>query len=205
MKIIRENFYMLSGGPGAGKTAVIEVLRARGYRCVEEVARKILRQQMKFNGDAVDWKDRSKYREVMLSWSIADFENVDERVRPVFFDRGMAELMAYGNPPGTEAPAHIQRAVALFRYNPIVFVAPPWQEIYRADAERKQTFAEAVEVWRRVTTCYEKCGYVPVELPRDSPDKRADFILKRIDEGHGGAVKDADLAPRLALTERRSL
>jgi predicted ATPase len=57
MKIIRENFSILSGGPGAGKTAVIKVLRARGYRCVDEVARKILQQQMKFDGGAVDWKE----------------------------------------------------------------------------------------------------------------------------------------------------
>jgi predicted ATPase len=182
MKIIRDDFYILSGGPGAGKTAVIEVLRARGYRCVEEVARKILKQQMKFDGDAVDWKDQAAFREVMLSWSIADFESVDERVRPVFFDRGIPELTAYANPPGVEAPAHLQRAAALFRYNPIVFVAPPWQEIYCTDAERKQSFEEAIDVWRRVTPCYEKCGYVPIELPRVAPEKRADFILERIAE-----------------------
>jgi hypothetical protein len=44
-----------------------------------------------------------KYREVMLSWSIADFENVDEFVRPVFFDRGIPELTGYANPRGAQA------------------------------------------------------------------------------------------------------
>jgi predicted ATPase len=141
---------------------------------------------MKFDGDAVDWKNRAAYREVTLSWSIADFENVDEHVRPVFFDRGIPELTAYANPPGSEAPAHIQRAAELFRYNPIVFVAPPWEEIYCTDAERKQTFKEALDVWRRVTTCYERCGYTPLELPKVSPDSRADFILKRIGERSRG-------------------
>ncbi len=181
MKIIRENFY-LSGGPASGKTTVLEVLRDRGYCCVDEVARKILRQQMKFDGDAVDWKDQSEYREVVLSWSIADFESVGERIRLVFFDRGIPELTAYGNPPGTEAPPHLQRAAAVFRYNPLVFVAPPWKEIYCNDTERKQSFEEAIDVWRRVAPCYEKCGYLPVELPRVSPEKRADFVLERIGE-----------------------
>jgi predicted ATPase len=73
---------------------------------------------------------------------------------------------------------HLQRAAALFRYNPIDFVAPPWKEIYCTDTERKQSFDEAIEVWRRVTLCYEKCGYLPIELPKVSPEERTDFILE---------------------------
>ena len=36
MAVERSNFYVVAGGPGSGKTALIEALRARGQLCVDE-------------------------------------------------------------------------------------------------------------------------------------------------------------------------
>jgi predicted ATPase len=179
MRFARNNFHVFTGGPGSGKTTLIETLRARGHICVDETARKIIRQQVKIDGDALHWKNQSLYRELILSWSIAAFESVEERTRPVFFDSGIPELLEYG----TDIPAHVQHAADLFRYNAIVFIAPPWQEIYRTDDERKQDFAEAIDAHSATIAAYLKCGYFLVELPRVSPAKRADFVLERISRG----------------------
>jgi predicted ATPase len=180
MKLVRNNFYILSGGPGSGKTTLIEILRARGYGCVEEAGRKIIQQQVKFGGDAVHWKDQIKFREVMLSWCVDAFENVIERVRPVFFDRAIPELIGYSALIKAENPPYIQRAADLFRYNPMVFVAPPWKEIYRNDVERKQSFEEAIDSYLAATASYVKCGYSLVELPKGSAIERVDFVLRRV-------------------------
>lgn len=37
---------LFTGGPGAGKTTVLTLLRARGFFCVEEVARKIIQTRI---------------------------------------------------------------------------------------------------------------------------------------------------------------
>ncbi len=180
MEFTRNNFYIFTGGPGSGKTTLIETLRARGYWCVDEAARKIIQQQVKFNGDAVHWKDRIKFRELMLSWCVDAFENVTERVQPVFFDRGIPELIGYSALIKADVPEYLHRATELFRYNRMVFIAPPWKEIYRNDAERKQDFEEAIDSYRATIACYEKCGYSVVEIPRASPAERADFVLERV-------------------------
>jgi predicted ATPase len=62
----------------------------------------------------------------------------------------------------------------------MVFVAPPWQEIYETDGERKQDFAEAERTYQTVVEVYRECGYQIVDLPRTTPCARAQFILAAI-------------------------
>ena len=66
----RPNFHIITGGPGSGKTSIIEALRERGYRCVDEVGRKIIREQVLIGGNALHWGDRAKFLELMLSRSM---------------------------------------------------------------------------------------------------------------------------------------
>ena len=71
--------------------------------------------------------------------------------------------------------------------NEVVFVLPPWKEIFINDAERDQTFAEAVIVFERVTQWYRGLGYTIREVPRASLTERADFVLHAL--GAGGATR----------------
>jgi predicted ATPase len=186
----RPNFHILTGGPGAGKTTVLEALRRRGFAGVDEAARQILREQKAVGGDATHDGDRVKYRDLMLSRSIAAYEAVperlaDERSAPVFFDRGIPELLGYGIAEGARTPAHVAEAVARYRYGPVVFVFPPWRAIYRHDEERKHDFAHAERVFEDVGRAYAACGYRLVEVPRLPVEARVDHILARLPPGKG--------------------
>ena len=180
MRIERANFHIFTGGPGSGKTSVIEALRARRHICVDEVGRQIIKEQMAIGGDGYHGGDRVKFRELMLSRSIYTYQAVEERERPVFFDRGIPDLVGYGSLTGMETPPHILKAAALFRSNKRVFIFPPWPEIYGQDDERKQDFAEAHETWRVIAEAYPQSGYELIEVPPMSISKRADFVLARI-------------------------
>jgi predicted ATPase len=59
-----------------------------------------------------------------------------------------------------------------------VFVLPPWEVIYAKDAERDQSFAEAVDVHARVEQWYRSCGYVLNEVPRLQVAERAEHVLR---------------------------
>lgn len=181
----RSNFHIITGGPGSGKTSVIEALRERGYRCVDEVGRAIIQRQLRIGGNALHWGNREKYLELMLSHAMADYERVEGIVEPVFFDRGVPELVGYCRLVGIPVPDHLRNAVALLPYAPVVFVAPPWKTIYRNDAERKQSFDEAVATCRAVTGANVAAGYEVVELPFASVEVRVGFVLERIQEGVG--------------------
>tara|TARA_R110000868_G_scaffold411385_1_gene703412 strand:- start:522 stop:1100 length:579 start_codon:yes stop_codon:yes gene_type:complete len=180
MPFERDNFYILTGGPGAGKTTLLEALKSLGYFCVDEVARKIIQEQHLIGGDALHDADQRKFADLMLTRSIAAYEQVTERTAPVFFDRGLPELVGYGPLVGYETPAYFHKAAALFRFNKRVFILPPWPEIYGQDDERKQDFAEAVASWRLSAETYPKLGYELVEVPKVSIADRVDFVLAHI-------------------------
>ena len=55
------NFYIFTGGPGSGKSTVLDLLGNMGYRIVREVARDIIRNQVKTRGDALPWDNTVRY------------------------------------------------------------------------------------------------------------------------------------------------
>jgi predicted ATPase len=180
MRIARKNFHILTGGPGAGKTTLIEALRRRGFICVDEAGRQIIREQKRIGGDAMHTGDRAKYIELMLSRSIHAYDQVAGVEAPVFFDRGILELVGYCEMSGLGVPGHLRKAVEIFGYSETVFILPPWEEIYRGDEERVQDFREAVASFEALAEVYPKLGYRLVEVPRLPVQERADFILGQI-------------------------
>ena len=47
------NVYTISGGPGFGKTSVINELRKRGYRVLGEASRKVSNTDQRFIGKSI--------------------------------------------------------------------------------------------------------------------------------------------------------
>lgn len=177
---IKENFYIISGGPGSGKTSIIDALRSQGYLCVDEVARQIIQEQVKIDGDALHWKDQIKFRDLMLSRSIYIFEQMLDRKAIVFFDRAIPELINYCRLINCNVPQYLYNAVNLFRYNNQVFLLPPWEEIYQVDSERKQNWQEAEQTYYGISKAYLESDYQVVEVPKTPIEERVNFILRHL-------------------------
>jgi predicted ATPase len=100
----------------------------------------------------------------------------------VFFDRGVVEAigMLHENMP---RPAdELAGMLSVYAFHPTVFILPPWEAIYVTDAERDQTFADAVRVHDKVESWYRSCGYVLHEVPRLSVAQRAEHVLRLLAE-----------------------
>lgn len=133
-------------------------------------------------GTALPWKDRILFAELMLSWEMRSYRQAlnQGNADPVLFDRGVPDVIGYLRLEGLDVPANIQRAGELFRYNKRVFIAPPWPDIYRNDAERKQDLETANRTFDTMAAVYTELGYELIELPRCSIEDRAEFIRSSI-------------------------
>jgi predicted ATPase len=173
-------FHVITGGPGSGKTAIIDVLRSRGYPCSVEAGRGIIEDHGSIDGPALPWRDPMLFSELMLSWEMRSYHEAEQSTGPVFFDRGVPDVLGYLRLIDVPALAHIQKAATTFRYNRTVFIAPPWPEIFRQDRERKQDFDESVRTYEAMVTTYVTLAYHLIEIPRLPIEDRVLFILDHL-------------------------
>jgi predicted ATPase len=178
--------FVVSGGPGSGKTTVLRELEKFGFRYAPEVARQIIQEQMSLGGTALPWQDREAYTYAMLQRSIDSFVEHTPTVQPMFSDRGIPDTLCYARLIGLRNVCAIEDACRQYRYAPVVLIAPPWREIYETDSERKQDFDEAERTFVQMTEVYRDCGYELLELPKVAPATRAGFIVERL--GLAGGV-----------------
>lgn len=178
-------FHLLTGGPGSGKSTMLDVLERKGFTRSVEAGRGIIKDQMRIGGCAVPWHDPLLFAELMLAWEMRNYAIATEAAKQgqahVFFDRGIPDIIGYLVLSGVTVPAHIQTAAQLFKYAPRVFIAPPWPEIFTNDSERKQSYDEAVATFEVMASTYKTLGYTLVHLPLVTADERAEFMLAHLD------------------------
>jgi len=180
-----DNFYIITGGPGVGKTTLLEELKSRKYNIIPEIARELIKEQQKDNGKALPWKNKNLYKEIMFDRSISSFEETENNTnkeKPIFFDRGFLDTICYAELIESEISERMKSYAKNWRYNKSVFLLPPWQEIYETDNERKQDWKEAVLTFEKMSETYKSYDYRIIEIPKKSVSERADFILEFIEQ-----------------------
>lgn len=173
-------YFIVTGGPGSGKTTLIAALAAQGFATMPEAGRAVIRAQTTAGGNALPWANRAAFAEAMLRADMQSYCDARDCGGPVFFDRGVPDVVGYLRLSGLVVPADMQKAAMDLRYNARVFIAPPWREIFHQDAERRQDFAEAVRTHDAMTAVYRELGYELVALPCAPVGDRARFVRDAI-------------------------
>ena len=166
---------LVTGAGGEMGQLLVPALVERGFDGIDEPARQILSEQRSFGGNGVPDSDPALFVELMLSRAVFERRKPRPADRPVFFDRGLPDLIAYALLYGLD-DAPTRNAAHKYRYNPTAFFAPPWQDIYSQDEERRMTYGQACDFGERMRDAYQGMGYTLLELPCESPADRARFI-----------------------------
>ncbi|QLG46733.1 AAA family ATPase [Costertonia aggregata] len=185
---MKQDKIVITGGPGTGKTAIIEKLQASGYHCFPEIIR-LMTLEAKQDGTMQtigsnpisSVSDPMKFNAKIIKGRVAQFIDAQQlKKSPVFFDRGIPDVLGYMEFFGQKHKKNFVEACENFVYDK-VFLLPPWKEIYVRDNERFESFKEAEQIHFCLEKVYGKMGYVPITVPKGSIENRVSFILNQIE------------------------
>ena len=165
--------FIFAGGPGAGKTTVLDVLQARGFYCVPDVARAIIKARLE--SGLSPRPEPSEFANGIFDTDVANYQAAPSS-EVCFFDRGVVDSLGMLRHCNVLSEDEIDLNLRRYPYNEVVFLFPPWEEIYRTDGERDQTFAESVRVFGSVKSWYSRCGYQNQEVPFGTSEERVTFV-----------------------------
>lgn len=173
-----DRFVVISGCSGGGKSSLLAELGRRGHGIVEEPGRRIVAEEIAAGGAALPWVDGAAFARRAIEMALADRAAAAGREGLVFFDRGLVDAAsALRHLTGEAALAPL---AAAHRYRALVFMTPPWPDIYVQDRERRHGFDMAVAEYERLRRDYPSIGYRLVLLPKTSVAERADVVLRAL-------------------------
>lgn len=171
---------VIIGGPGTGKTTIIDSLLAKGYCCYPEISREVTLEAKKQGIEQLFLENPLLFSELLLEGRKKQFYNAQKEPHDiVFLDRGIPDVLAYMHYIGDSYPSFFDQACREHIYTKI-FLLPPWEEIYESDNERYENFEQAKLIYDHLTETYQKYGYHLIEVPKGTVEERISFILNQL-------------------------
>lgn len=172
--------YIITGGPGAGKTSLLTELQRMGFSVSEEASRQLIIEEVNKGSDCLPWVNLPAFAEKALDRMQALYLEAPED-QTTFFDRGIPDIIAYLKAAGIDPEAKYYQALFKYQYQQKVFILAPWESIYVNDSERWQSFEEAKKLYQAIKETYEELGFQLIELPAASLKERAGFIMAHLE------------------------
>jgi predicted ATPase len=172
----RTNWYVITGAPCSGKTAVISELERRGYRVVHEVARAYIDKRLRhgetiaqIKADILSFERSILYKKIAIEQSLLKEETV-------FLDRAVPDSIGYYILEGLDPYDPIQKS-RLWQYKKIFFFDRiPLEK----DPVRSEDDKVASRIDRLLKESYGMLGYEMILVPLMNISDRVDFILRNV-------------------------
>jgi len=170
----RTNWYVITGAPCSGKTAVISGLEQKGYQVVHEVARAYIDEQLQkgqsisqIKADILSFESNILYKKIEIEQSLT--ENTI-----IFLDRAVPDSIAYYMIEGLNPDDPIHKS-KLTRYKRIFL----FERLgFEKDDIRSEDEKIAAQLDRLLQKSYDILGYDVIHVPLMPVERRIDFILK---------------------------
>ena len=173
-----QNKFIITGGPGFGKTSVVNELKRIGFDIFNEVALEIINEEIISGGNILPWINRYKFDKKIIKRMIKQYTSHDSK-KIAFFDRGLPDLIGWRLFDGLKT-TDVNKYVNDYRYERLVFLTEKWPEIFVSKSQRPYSFEQACEINDYLKTGYISRGYEVKILPKTDIKSRANYILENI-------------------------
>ena len=183
-------FVLVAGGPGTGKTTIVNGLASRlrslGYRVyvIRDWAREIIRREMERSGRVLPWVDRRLFEYEVLKHHLEEYRRVlalSSRIDVVVEDGGPFAAKAYCDVDGVPVPELYNEALKYVDMIDLV-VLTDTPKSYAKDSERWEDLGYALKIHRAIVELHMQLfrGRTVVSPYEDSPSRRVEKLLSVI-------------------------
>ncbi len=165
--------YILTGGPGSGKSSTLLELEARGEFIIREAAEDVIKRYQA-HGVQRPW-ELYDFQGKILYLQIQREARIPENVDIAFIDRGIPDGLAYAE-VGTAIYKEIQQRTK--PYDGIFLIENLGQT--ETNEVRRESQVEALKLERKIYKVYKDLGYQVQIIPPASVKERAHTILEYI-------------------------
>ena len=174
--MINTSKIVITGGPGGGKTTIINSLKGMGYYCYDEISRElILKFKKKYNKN-IFFENPLEFSNILWEKREEQYKNsmTQKEYDKVFFDRGLLDVTSYLEFIG-KRNLNLERKVINFMYD-IIFLVKPTKKFYKKDFSRYEDFSQSIKIHNILERNY-KNHFKTINVPFEKLKDRLNFIV----------------------------
>ena len=173
------NRVIITGGPGTGKTSLINELKKNGYNCSDEIVRKITLSKRKEGFNQYFLSNPLEFSINLFNKRLKQYKK-QYRTKSIIYDRGPIDVLAYLEFKSIKVPKDLLLKSNIIKYK-YSFILDPWHEIYQNDDIRYETYEECKEIHLNLKKKYNDFGIKLITVPKESVIERYKFVKSFID------------------------
>jgi predicted ATPase len=182
---VTSRFVVITGGPGSGKTSLVNYLGSLGYATVPESAIQIIAELNRERGiqAQIEWRKGHPAeftRLVMVRMDALEAACTAGGQELVFCDRGRPDALAYSEISGTELDREIWPLIEGRRYLRVFLLDTLSDFPARPDTGRTSNRERSLRLHGLLLKAYRSLGYEPLRVPELSIEDRAQLVLSEL-------------------------
>jgi predicted ATPase len=169
--------FVLTGGPGVGKTTTLIDLEKKGFFIVKETAREIIEREQESGRSLFPWVDLDKFNDELFKIQLEKEKNAPKDKISIL-DRSIVDGIAYRNLGNLKIPENLLDAAKNAGYE-CVFLLDRLPN-YLNDESRKEDEEKANKLHDEIEKVYRELGFNVINVPALPVEERTGFILNYI-------------------------
>lgn len=168
--------YILTGGPGTGKTTILQELRRKGYSVVSEVARQIIFEEQEKEKGILPWTDLALFQDLVIERQLrSEEEATNYQNKKIFLDRSLVDGIAFAEIGKITIKKDLSNLIEQADYKRVFYLEQ--LPFYSQDKERKEDPELAKRIHEQLYRVYDRLGFDIVTVPAVSVEERIKLIL----------------------------